>query len=51
MPEKTSRRKKLQYDRPRILASYTREELLETIRPHGTTPSYGGTGCGCGGGP
>lgn len=30
------------YDPPRILASYSREELLETVRPHGPLPSYGG---------
>jgi hypothetical protein len=36
------------YDPPRILASYSREELLETVRPHGSLPSYGIIGgCGC----
>ena len=35
------------YEPPRILASYTREELAETIRPHGAAASYDGQGCGC----
>jgi hypothetical protein len=43
MRKEEPKRKKSQYEAPRILASYTREELLQTIRPHG----WGG-GCGCG---
>jgi hypothetical protein len=41
MRKEEPKRKKPQYEVPRILASYTREELIETIRPHGTIPSYG----------
>ncbi len=37
------------YEAPRVLASYTREELTDSIRPHGPAPSYdNGCGCGCG---
>ncbi len=45
------------YVKPIVLATYSKEELEETIRPHGTVDSYtndggcsGGGGCGCGGG-
>jgi len=47
------------YVKPEILATYSREELEDTIRPHGSVDSYGGTtpggcsgggSCGCGGG-
>ncbi len=34
------------YEPPRILASYSREELVETIRPHGSTDQYQQPGCG-----
>lgn len=37
------------YTPPRILSSYSKEELSDLIRPHGPTPDYGGQGgCGCG---
>ncbi len=39
------------YMEPRVLATYSKEELDETIKPHGTTDTYGceeGCGCGCG---
>ena len=44
-----------EYEVPKVLASYTREELAESLRPHGPSGSYynngGGCGaCGCGGG-
>jgi hypothetical protein len=32
----------LAYEPPKVLASYTREELAETLRPHGSVPDYGG---------
>ena len=39
------------YSPPRILASYDKEALEESLQPHGQTPQTGGgTGCGCGGG-
>ena len=51
---------KEKYEEPKILASYTKEELEEIIKPHGQgdecvggacgTPQTGGGGCGCGGG-
>jgi hypothetical protein len=37
-----------QYEPPRVLASYTLEELQETIRPHGPESVHAGGGCGCG---
>ena len=38
------------YETPQVLATYSKEELAETLRPHGPVPSYGcGGGCGCGG--
>jgi len=38
------------YSPPRILASYDKEALEETLQPHGQTPITNGGGCGCGGG-
>ncbi|MBI5115792.1 hypothetical protein HZA56_04920 [Candidatus Poribacteria bacterium] len=43
------------YVKPMVLATYSKEELEETIKPHGSVDSYtdgggGGCGCGCGGG-
>lgn len=38
------------YTEPKVLATYSKEELEETIKPHGPVDSYiGGPGCGCGG--
>ena len=37
-----------EYEAPKVLASYTREELAESIRPHGSVDSYSDSGCGCG---
>jgi len=52
MPKKMASRRKPGYAPPKMLASYTRGELVETIRPHGQVLSYNhdgdGTGCGCG---
>lgn len=44
---------KKEYEAPKVLASYSKEELEETIRPHGDYGSSGcsggcGSGCGCG---
>jgi len=45
------------YVKPLVLATYSREELEDTIRPHGSVDSYTsdpggcascGCGCGCG---
>jgi hypothetical protein len=38
------------YAPPKVLATYTKEQLAAAIRPHGPTGSYGGgqNGCGCG---
>jgi hypothetical protein len=36
------------YSPPRILASYDKEALEESVQPHGETPEGGGCGCGCG---
>ena len=47
------RRAKEAYVPPKVLATYSKEELAETIKPHGTVPGYndpgcgGGCGCGC----
>lgn len=39
------------YAPPKILATYDRQTLEETVQPHGQTPPYdSGGGCGCGGG-
>jgi hypothetical protein len=42
------------YVKPMVLATYSKEELAETIKPHGSVDSYTdyscGGGCGCGGG-
>lgn len=49
------------YSEPKVLASYTKEQLEEIIKPHGgegeciggacgTPDTSGGGGCGCGGG-
>jgi len=44
---------KAAYAAPRVLASYSKEELADVIRPHGPVPDYSdpgcGGGCGCGG--
>jgi len=45
---KSERRVKDRYVAPKVLATYTREELKETIRPHGPQFGYGGCGCSCG---
>jgi hypothetical protein len=43
--------RKEDYVEPKVLASYTRDEIKEIIRPHGQPPDQsGGGGCGCGGG-
>jgi hypothetical protein len=34
------------YEAPRVLATYSKQELEEVIQPQGV----GGCGCGCGGG-
>jgi hypothetical protein len=54
MDEVTREGKKI-YAVPRVLATYSKEELEEAIRPHGTVDSYtdggcsvSGCGCGCG---
>jgi hypothetical protein len=36
------------YEKPRVLASYNKEELEEAIQPHEGQVVYGGCGCGCG---
>lgn len=46
---------KKEYEAPKILASYSKEELEEAIQPHGDYGAPGcsgscGGGCGCGGG-
>ncbi|MBN1848690.1 MAG: hypothetical protein JW932_08910 [Deltaproteobacteria bacterium] len=40
---------KKEYEAPKVLASYSKEELEESIKPHGDygQPGCGG-GCGCG---
>lgn len=49
---KPETREKQTYEPPKVLATYKKEELEETIKPHGPVPSYGGCsgdpGCGCG---
>ncbi len=39
---------KYTYETPKVLATYSKEELEEAIKPHGSTDSYTDTGCGCG---
>jgi len=46
--DRTTAKAKEAYVEPRVLATYSREELAETIRPHGSVPSYTQPGCGCG---
>ena len=39
------------YEPPKVLATYSKEELALAIRPHGSTAGYSfgcGGGCGCG---
>lgn len=38
--------KKQLYRKPKVIATYRKEELEEMIKPHGQTG--GGCGCGCG---
>ena len=35
------------YEPPKVLATYTKEDLKEAIRPHGPSFGYGSCGCGC----
>jgi len=47
--KKGPREVKAAYTPPKVLATYSKEQLAETIRPHGTVPAYSGcSGCGCG---
>ncbi|MBI5115793.1 hypothetical protein HZA56_04925 [Candidatus Poribacteria bacterium] len=49
--DEVTRDGKRAYAAPRVLATYSKEELEEAIRPHGAVDSYtndGGGGCGCG---
>jgi hypothetical protein len=39
-------KKKEHHEEPRILISYTKDEMEEMIKPHGKPP--GGCGCSCG---
>ena len=42
-------KKKPSYKTPKLIASYSRKELAEAIRPHGSLAGYGDPGCGsCG---
>ena len=42
-------KKKQSYTKPKLIASYSRKELAEAIRPHGSLSGYGNPGCGsCG---
>jgi hypothetical protein len=36
------------YESPKVLATYTKDQLAEAMRPHGPEGSYNGSGCGCG---
>ena len=56
---KSNNEKRLPYEKPKVLASYQKEELETIIQPHGQNegecpvggcPTTGGGGCGCGGG-
>ena len=47
MVEEERKDRKPAYEPPRVLASYSREELLETVRPHGDNGYNMGCGCGC----
>jgi hypothetical protein len=47
--KKVETRKAILYSEPKILVTYSREELEEINKPHGQYESGGG-GCGCGGG-
>ncbi len=50
---KDDRRVRKPYVPPRVLATYSKEDLAEAIKPHGPAASYEdsgcGGGCGCGG--
>jgi len=57
--EEPKRGERQLYVEPKVLATYSKEELEETIRPHGPTADYTtgepgclgstcGCGCGCG---
>ena len=45
---KEREKERREYEAPKVLASYTREELSESLRPHGAVDSYNDNGCGCG---
>jgi len=36
------------YQAPQVMATYTKDELADAIRPHGSRIGYGDPGCGCG---
>lgn len=44
-------KEKQSYEKPKVLASYQKEELEEAIQPEGndgnSSGCYGGCGCGC----
>ena len=45
--KKTEPEEKQPYVAPKVIATYTKEELEETIKPLGQAVNYGGCGCGC----
>lgn len=45
--EEKKKKEKKDYEPPKVLASYDKEELEESIQPQGQI-SGGGCGCGCG---
>lgn len=36
------------YTEPKVLATYSKEELEQSIKPHGPVDSYRDPGCACG---
>jgi hypothetical protein len=48
MSSNETKERKEVYWPPKILASYDKKTLEETLNPHGQDPQGGGCGCGCG---
>ena len=45
---KTRSDEKEPYVKPKVLATYQKEDLEETFKAHAQTTGGGGCGCGCG---
>ena len=46
--DESRREGKMFYTEPKVLATYSKEELENIIKPHGSLDSYSGNDSGCG---